>query len=72
MHLSFDKDLADLDRFHHPRFEEGSGISDFDEIQTTILGLQQEYAGDSRAMALTKITEFVLHNAAIEVRACDP
>lgn len=72
MHLSFDQDLSDLDRFHHPRFEVGSGISDFDEIQRTILRLQEEYKSDSRAMALTKITEFVLQNAAIEVRACDP
>lgn len=72
MHVSFDKDLPDLDRFHHPRFEEGSGISDFDEIQNLLRTLRLSMQNESRAMALAKITCHIFDNAAIEVRPCDP
>ncbi len=68
---TFDRDVADLDRYHNPNWEKGSGISDYDEIQANLYRLKEELINESHPWAFAKMIEFVLKNAAIEVRPID-
>ena len=68
---TFEKDVDFLDRYHNPHFEEGSGISDYDELHKEINKLRVEMNDESRPQAFSKIVEFVLDNAAIEVNPID-
>ena len=68
---NFEKDLPDLDRYHNPRFEEGSGLTDYDEIQAGIYRIKEELIDEDHQQVFSKMIEFVLKNAAIEVRPCD-
>ncbi len=69
---TFDKDLENLDRYHNPNWEKGSGISDYDEIQANLYRIKDELINESHPQAFAKMIEFVLKNAAIEVRPIDP
>ena len=68
---TFEKDLENLDRYHNPNFEAGSGISDYDELHSAINKMRVELNNESRPQAFSKIVEFVLDNAAIEVNPID-
>ena len=68
---TFEKDLPDLDRYHNPRFEEGSGLTGYDEIQAGIYKIKQELINENHQQVFSKMIEFVLKDAAIEVRPCD-
>lgn len=72
MHLNFEKDLPDLNRYLYPRFEEGSGLSDFDEIQTKLHKMRIEMEGIDHGRVIVALTKFVFEEVAIEVRPCDP
>ena len=72
MHLSFERDLPDLNRFKYPRFEENSGLTDFDEIQSRLEELRVSLKDEDRGKAIVTMTKFIFEEAAIEVRECDP
>ena len=72
MYLSFEKDLADLNRFKYPRFEENSGLTDFDEIQDRLEQMRVAMSGEDRGKTIVAMTKFIFEKAAIEVRECDP
>ena len=68
---TFDKDVDNLDRYHNPNFEAGSGITDPEEIQKELYRLKEELKNESHPQAFAKMIEHVLKNAAIEVRPID-
>ena len=72
MHLNFEKDLPDLNRFKYPRYEENSGLTDFDEIQEKLEEMRVALRGEDRGKAIVAMTKFIFEKAAIEVRECDP
>ena len=43
---TFDADIEKIDRFHHPHFEEGSGLADFEEIQEALRVRELSLAGE--------------------------
>ena len=70
--MSFEKDLSDLNRYKYPRFEENSGLTDFDEIQARLEAMCVAMKDEDRAKTLVAMTKFIFEEAAIEVRECDP
>ena len=50
MKLSFEKDMPDLNRFKYPRYEENSGLTDFDEIQERLEEMRVAMRGSDRGM----------------------
>ncbi len=72
MNLSFEKDLPDLNRFKYPRYEENSGLTDFDEIQSRLEEMRVAMKGEDRGKTIVAMTKFIFEKAAIEVRECDP
>lgn len=68
---TFEQDKEHLDRYHNPNYEPGSGISDYDELHATINKMREDLKDESKPQAFTKIIEFVLENAAIEVNPID-
>ena len=72
MHLSFEKDLPDLNRFKYPRYEKNSGLTDFDEIQERLEQMRVAMRGEERGRTIVAMAKFIFEEAAIEVRECDP
>lgn len=68
---TFDTDIEKIDRFHHPRFEEGSGLADFEEIQEALRVRELSLAGEDSEVSFAKLLIFVYENAAIEVNPVD-
>ena len=67
----FEQDVERLDRYHHPHFEPGSGISDYDELHRTINQMRVDLKDETKPQAFSKIVAFVLEHAAIEVNPVD-
>ena len=68
---TFEADKENLDRYHFPKFEQGSGVSDYDEIQANIYRIKEECINESHPKAFAKMIEWVLTKAAIEVKPID-
>lgn len=68
---TFEQDKEHLDRYHNPKWEEGSGLTDYDDIQAGIYRIKEEHIDESHPQVFAKMIEFVLTKAAIEVRPID-
>lgn len=68
---TFDDVRSSLNLYENPRFEEGSGIIDRDEIIDGVERLAEDLKNEPHPIIKARAIEYVLDNAAIEINPLD-